>query len=89
MASPDDLRALGYEVGEAAPGVFAVRGFGAAIYVASDDQATIDSLADPALHAERIASLDSVPQPSAAKAPPLAKNATLADVIAKLNELTG
>lgn len=61
MSSLDDVRALGYTVwqahagnGENAP-VYFVSGFGISTYVPGDDQAQIDSLADPIRHAERLA----------------------------------
>jgi hypothetical protein len=54
MATWDDVRALGYTVAEAQPDVMFVSGNGLQTYVKADDQAQIDSLADPVLHAERI-----------------------------------
>jgi DNA-binding helix-hairpin-helix protein with protein kinase domain len=92
MATWADVEALGYTVGEARPGVFFVSGDGLATYVASDDQAQIDSLADPTLHAERIAppelTLTATPAPAAAIPQLDPKTATLADVVATVNELT-
>lgn len=59
MAALTDVQALGYVVTEARPStddsaaVMYVTGFGLETYVAADDQATIDSLADPAAFAAR------------------------------------
>lgn len=58
MATIEDLEALGYTVGESRPGVLYVSGFGVETYVRADDHATIDSLADPDAHAERVAQFE-------------------------------
>jgi hypothetical protein len=61
MATWDDVRALGYTVAESQPDVMFVSGNGLQTYVAAADQAQIDSLADPVLHAERITPAPLVP----------------------------
>jgi hypothetical protein len=50
MATPADIRDLGYFVGELEPGVYLVIGYG---LNAELDQAALDALADPATHVER------------------------------------
>lgn len=92
MATVEDLRGLGYDVSNSATGVLYICGYGSAIYVREDDRETIDTLADPVLHAERVAQFEA-PEAAAVRADPvvaavpLPKDATLADVIAAVNEL--
>lgn len=87
MATWADVEALGYLVPLAAEGVRYVSGFGIATYVKEDDQAQIDSLADPVLHAQRIAPppeptfTTAGPTPMEAVAALDPKTATIADVI--------
>ena len=56
-ATIDDVRVLGYTVEDALTlagvVVYRVEGYGVSTMVRADDLATIDSLADPAAHAER------------------------------------
>lgn len=95
MATVADLQSLGYEVGLASPGILYVAGFGFSSYIQEDDVDAVTALADPELHAERLrqfegeASLLTADLTSAVMVPQLPKTASLADVIARLNELTG
>lgn len=97
MATITDVLALGYEAPLAMPGVYYVSGFGISTYVNADDQAQIDSLADPVLHAERVRQFKAPSEQTlvAESAPMVAvvpqldpKTASLADVIAVVNELS-
>ena len=84
-----DVEALGYTVQDSAAGVKFVSGFGVATYVAVDDQEQIDSLADPVLHAQRIAPpVDIAQSVATAQVAALPPDASLADVIAYLNAQT-
>lgn len=49
-----ELKTLGYEAGEAQPGVLFVRGHGVASYFPLSDPEGLDSMIDPGLHAERV-----------------------------------
>lgn len=84
MATWADVEAQGYGVVDDAPGVRRVAAEGVLLYVRDDDQETIDALANPA-PPEPTPLAESTP---AAVVPQLAKDASLADVIARLNELT-
>ncbi len=96
MSTWADLEALGYLVGSASDKVNVVTGYGIQLYVPVDDQATLDSLCDPTAHADRVDQFENGPPvleqaltQDAARAAlfPLAADATLADVIARLNAL--
>jgi hypothetical protein len=79
-----DLELLGYAVPVSSPGVRCVSGNGFSIYVAEDDQETIDSLANPPEPALTVEPIQAVAIPQLNP-----KTATLADVIAVVNELDG
>ena len=71
MSTFDDLRTLGYSVavaftpeGDSATPVYHVEGYGLSTYVNGYDQGQIDSLADPMLHAARIAPTPAPPPAS-------------------------
>ncbi len=90
-----DLQKLGYDVGEASSGVNVVSGYGITnLYVKVDDQETLDQLCNPEAHAERVRQSDpsyvperALTEATAVALAPLPQDATLADVIARLNAL--
>lgn len=66
-----ELEKLGYQVGEALPGVLFVGGYGIESYFDLTDTETMDGMIDPALHAERIEALEDPPLPPAPSGPSL------------------
>lgn len=83
MATWADVEARGFSCPQSAPGVRCVMGEGVLTYVREDDQETIDALANPPKP-------DPVVEPTPVAVVPQLdpKTASLADVIARLNELT-
>jgi len=63
MASLDDIAALGYTITTAAAGIIDIAGYGLEWQIQDTDQASIDLIADPDLHAARVRNYTDPPPP--------------------------
>lgn len=102
MATIKDIEAIGYVVTLAREGTWTITGYGiTSLYVSDKDTATIDSLADPVLHAARLDQFENGP-PVIPAVPPRSqlsvaigalktldqtKPATIGDVVAALKAI--